>query len=55
MQQRSSERDLTFFQILILVLSTYVLAVLFVQAALPLSSETILLIERIDFVICLIS
>jgi voltage-gated potassium channel len=57
MHQRSEERDrsaLTFFQVLILVLSIYVLVTLFIQAALPLSSETILLIERIDFVICLI-
>jgi voltage-gated potassium channel len=55
MRQQSSERfDLTFFQFLILVLSIYVLVVLFVQAAFPLSAETILLIERIDFVICMI-
>lgn len=55
MREQSSERsDLTFFQFLILVLSIYVLVALFVQVAFPLSAETIRLIERIDFVICLI-
>lgn len=57
MSQRSKQLDdsrLTFFQFLILVLSIYVLVVLFVQVAFSLSSETILLIERIDSAICLI-
>jgi len=46
--------DLSFFQLLILVLSIYVLAALFIQAAISLPLQTILLIERIDFVICVI-
>jgi voltage-gated potassium channel len=57
MRQESTinERStLTFFQFLILVLSIYVLAALFIQAAFQLSPETTLLIERIDFVICLV-
>ena len=57
MSQQSEQRyqsNLTFFQLLILMLSIYVLVALFIQAAVPISPETTLLIERIDFVICLV-
>jgi len=57
MSQRSglSDRsDLTFYQLLILLLSVYVLVALFVQAAFPLSEQATLLVEKIDFVICVI-
>lgn len=53
MHQRE-QSVLTFFQFLILTLSIYVLVVLFIQAAFPLAAETLLLIERIDFAVCLI-
>lgn len=45
---------LTLFQCLILFLSIYVLAALFIQTVFTLSPETDLLIDRIDFGICLI-
>lgn len=45
---------LTFFQCLILVLSIYVLGALFVQTVVTLPPQVNLLIERFDFVICLI-
>lgn len=45
---------LTLFQCFILVLSVYVLVALFIQRVLPLSPETIQLIDRVDFIICLI-
>jgi voltage-gated potassium channel len=45
---------LTIFQCLILVLSIYVLAALFIQTVFPLSPDMNLLIDRIDFAICLI-
>lgn len=52
-QFRQPDRsDLTFYQLLILFLSIYVLLALFVQAAFPLSDQATLLIEKIDFIIC---
>lgn len=45
---------LTLFQCIILVLSVYVLAALFIQKVFPLSPGTNQLIDRIDFIICLI-
>lgn len=44
----------TFLQCLILVLSIYVLGALFVQRVFTLSSQTNLLLDRIDFAICLV-
>jgi voltage-gated potassium channel len=52
--ERHNRSDLTFFQLLILTLSIYVLTALFIQVAVPVSPETMSLIERIDFVICFI-
>lgn len=46
--------ELNFFQCLILVLSVYVLAALFIQTVFPLSPATNQLIDRLDFVICII-
>jgi voltage-gated potassium channel len=45
---------LTLFQCIILVLSVYVLVALFIQTIFSLSPETNQLIDRIDFIICLI-
>ena len=45
---------LSLFQCVILILSIYVLGALFVQTVFPLPPEVNLLIERIDFGICLI-
>lgn len=45
---------LSYFQCLILILSVYVLGALFIQTVFTLSPEVNLLIERIDFAICLI-
>lgn len=50
----SEARKLTLFQCIILVLSVYVLAAVFIQTVFPLSPETNQLIDRIDFIICLI-
>lgn len=50
--QERDRSDLTFFQLLMLLLSVYVLVTLFVQAAFPLSDQATLLIEKIDFLIC---
>jgi voltage-gated potassium channel len=44
----------TFLEIFVLVLSVYVLGALFAQAALPLAPETHLLLDRIDFAVCLV-
>ncbi|MBC7911667.1 MAG: ion transporter [Pyrinomonadaceae bacterium] len=54
MSESTSAPKLTLFQCVILVLSIYVLAALFIQTVFPLSPETNQLIDRIDFVICLI-
>ena len=55
MESKNLQRSkLTFLQILILILSIYVLLALFAQTVLPLSPETNLLIDRIDFAICLV-
>ena len=51
---RNERSQLTFLQCLILVLSIYVLVALFVQTVFPSSPETNLLIDRIDFAICLV-
>lgn len=48
------QSKLTYLQCLILVLSIYVLAALFIQRVFVLSPETNDLLDRIDFVICLI-
>lgn len=45
---------LTFLQLLILILSIYVLVALFVQTIFPLSPETNLLIDRFDFAVCIV-
>lgn len=45
---------LSFLELLILLLSVYVLAALFAQTVLPLTPETGRLIDRIDFIICLV-
>ena len=45
---------LTLFQCIILVLSVYVLAALFIQTIFPLSPQTNQLLDRIDFIVCLI-
>lgn len=45
---------LSFLELLILLLSIYVLAALFAQTVLPLTPETDRLIDRIDFIICLV-
>jgi len=45
---------LSFLQCLILILSIYVLLALFIQTVFPLSPQVNLLIDRIDFAICLI-
>lgn len=45
---------LTLFECIILVLSVYVLIALFIQRVFPLSPETNELIDRIDFIVCLI-
>lgn len=47
-------QKLTFFQCLILVLSVYVLGALLIETVFHLSLETIQLIDRIDFIICLV-
>jgi voltage-gated potassium channel len=52
--QSTDDFRLTLLQCIILVLSIYVLGALFIQAAFPLSAETNVLIDRIDFFICLI-
>lgn len=49
-----NQPKLTYLQCLILVLSIYVLAALFIQRAFVLSPETNILLDRIDFVVCLI-
>jgi len=49
-----NQSKLTYSQCLILVLSIYVLAALFIQKAFVLSPETNVLLDRIDFAICLI-
>lgn len=55
MESKTLQRPrLTFLQGLILVLSIYVLLALFAQTVLPLSPETNLLIDRLDFAICLV-
>jgi len=52
---KNAERSkLTLFQCVILVLSVYVLAALFIQTVFPLSLETNRLLDRIDFIVCLI-
>ena len=45
---------LSFLELLILLLSVYVLAALFAQTVFPLTPETDRLIDRIDFIICLV-
>jgi voltage-gated potassium channel len=51
----NAERSkLTLFQCIILVLSVYVLAALFIQTVFPLSPQTNRLLDRIDFIVCLI-
>jgi voltage-gated potassium channel len=45
---------LSLFQCFILILSIYVLAALFIQTVVPLSPDNNVLIDRIDFIICLI-
>ena len=50
----TKQSKLTYLQCLILVLSIYVLAALFIQRVFVLSPETNVLLDRIDFVICLI-
>lgn len=50
----SNQAKLTYLQCLTLVLSIYVLTALFIQRAFPLSPETNVLLDRIDFAICLI-
>ncbi len=45
---------LTLFQCIILVLSVYVLAALFIQTVFPLSPQTNQLLDKIDFIVCLI-
>jgi voltage-gated potassium channel len=54
MTPTNAPAKLTFFQCLILVLSVYVLAAMFLQTVLSLSPETNKLIDRIDFAICLV-
>lgn len=54
MTPTNAPAKLTFFQCLILVLSVYVLAAMFLQTVLQLSPETNKLIDRIDFAICLV-
>jgi voltage-gated potassium channel len=49
-----NQSKLTYSQCLILVLSIYVLAALFIQRAFVLSPETNVLLDRIDFAICLV-
>lgn len=51
---QTGREKLTFLECLILVLSVYVLGALLVQTVFPLTPETDLLIDRIDFAICLI-
>jgi voltage-gated potassium channel len=50
----TKQSKLTFLQCLILLLSVYVLAALFIQRVFLLSPETNVLLDRIDFAICLI-
>jgi voltage-gated potassium channel len=50
----TKQSKLTYLQCLILVLSIYVLAALFIQRVFVLSPETNVLLDRIDFLICLI-
>lgn len=49
-----NQSKLTYLQCIILVLSIYVLAALFIQRAFALSPETNVLLDRIDFAICLV-
>jgi voltage-gated potassium channel len=49
-----NQSKLTYLQCLIFVLSIYVLVAIFVQRAFVLSLETNVLLDRIDFAICLI-
>lgn len=51
---KSERTALDKFQIVILVLSVYVLAALLVQTIFRLSPETDILIDRIDFIICMV-
>jgi voltage-gated potassium channel len=50
----SEAEKLPFFQVLILILSVYVLGALFAQTVFVLPAQVNLLIERIDFAICLV-
>jgi voltage-gated potassium channel len=50
----SEAEKLPFFQFLILILSVYVLGALFAQTVFVLPAQVNLLIERIDFAICLV-
>src|SRR5437773_6557015 len=52
-EQRAAER-LGLLQILALILSVYVLVVLFIQATVKLSSDTIKVLDWIDFFVCVV-
>jgi voltage-gated potassium channel len=51
--QRAAER-LGLLQIVTLILSVYVLLALFIQATVKLSSDTIQILDRIDFFVCVV-
>src|SRR5438045_1439840 len=52
-EHRAAER-LGLLQVLALILSVYVLAALFVQATVKLSSDTIKVLDWIDFFVCMV-
>lgn len=52
-EQHASER-LGLLQILTLILSVYVLVALLVQATVKLSSDTLKVLEGIDFFVCVV-
>ncbi|MES2572771.1 MAG: ion transporter [Verrucomicrobiota bacterium] len=53
-KEKASNESPGILQVLTLILSIYVLAALFVQAVFPLSPDTELLLEWIDFAICFV-
>ncbi len=52
-QQHASER-LGLLQIITLILSVYVLVALLIQSTVPLTPNTTTILERIDFVVCIV-